>query len=282
MSSQQFVRSQNEVDSTGYRRHFPNGSFQVKRLVLLLSIAFLIASVGAALRSYQTNFPATEDPISENNNWVNGATTGLDWGNVQTTPGHAFGTNLNPGCSGSDPTACNDSVAALTGTWAANQSVCATVFIGSGLSRTSGTYELELHLRRTIANHNSSGYEFNYSLFNNGNQYMQIVRWNGPLGSFKVLGGGVSPIPLNNGDIFCASAIGGSLKSWLTRGGAVVGTAGPITDTTFTGGAPGVGFFNGAGTLADNADFGFTSYQASEINSSAPPPPTNLRVTGVQ
>ena len=254
----------------------------MKRLVFLLSIFLLITSVGAALRSYQTNFPATEDPISENNNWVNGALTGLDWGNVQTTPGHVFGTNINPGCSNSKPDACNDSIAALTGTWAANQSVCATVFIGSGLSRTSGTYELELHLHQSIASHNAPGYEFNYSLFNNGNQYMQIVRGNGALGSFKVLGGGVSPIPLNNGDIFCASAIGGSLKSWLTRAGAVVATAGPITDTTFTGGAPGVGFFNGAGTLADNENFGFTSFQASEMNSTGPAPPTNLRVTGVQ
>jgi hypothetical protein len=254
----------------------------VKRLVFLLSIFLLIMSVGAALRSYQTSFPATEDPISENNNWINGGATGLDWGNVQTTPGHVFGTNVNPGCSGSDPTACNDSHAALTGTWAANQSVCATVFIGSGLSRTSGTYELELNLHQTIASHYSSGYEFNYSLFNNGNQYMQIVRSNGALGTFKVLGGAVGPPPLNNGDVFCASAIGGALKSWLVRGGATIATTQPVTDTTFTGGAPGVGFFNGAGTLADNKNFGFTSFQASEMNSTGPAPPTNLRVTGVQ
>ena len=255
----------------------------MKRLVLLLSIPFLITSVGAALRSYQTNFPATEDPISENNNWINGAVTGLDWGNVQTASGHAFGTNVNPGCSGSDPTACNDSVAALTGTWAANQSVCATVFIGSGLSRTSGIYELELHLHQTIANHNSSGYEFNYSLFNNGNQYMQIVRWNGALGAFTQIGQSAgTPVALVNGDTFCASSVGGVLKSWLVRAGVIVQSTTPVTDTTFTGGAPGVGFFNGAGTLADNANFGFTSYQASEINSTAPAPPTNLRVTGVQ
>jgi hypothetical protein len=181
-----------------------------------------------------------------------------------------------------NPTACNDSVASLTGTWTSDQSVCATVFIGSGLSRTSGTYELELHLHQSIASHNATGYEFNYSLFNNGNQYMQIVRGNGPLGSFKVLGGGVSPVPLNNGDVFCASSIGGALRSWLTRGGTTVSTAGPITDKTFTGGAPGVGVFNGAGTLADNANFGFASFQASETNSTGPAPPTNLRVSGVQ
>ena len=112
---------------------------------------------------------------------------------------------------------------------------------------------------------------------------MQIVRGNGALGSYKVLGGSSGlPVALNNGDTFCASSTGGSLKSWLVRGGTVVATAGPITDTTFTGGAPGVGFFNGAGSLADNANFGFSSFQASETNSTGPAPPTNLRVTGVQ
>jgi hypothetical protein len=253
----------------------------VKRLVLLLSIPFLITSVGAALRSYQTNFPATEDPISENNNWVNGAVTGLDWGNVQTTPGHVFGTNINPGCSDSNPTACNDSVASLTGSWTADQSACATVFIGAGLNR-GNIYELEIHLHRSISAHNSSGYEFNYSTMNNGNQYMQIVRWNGALGSFKVLGGSPSvPVALNNGDTFCASSVGGVLKSWLVRAGATIQSTNSITDTTFTGGGPGVGFFN-EGAIGDNSNFGFSSFQAAEINSGAPAPPSNLRVTGVQ
>ena len=254
----------------------------MKRLVLLLSIAFLITSVGAALRSYQTNFPATEDPISENNNWVNGATTGLDWGNVQTTPGHAFGTNINPGCSDSNPTACNDSVASLTGTWAADQSACGVIFLSSSLARNSNIYEYEIHLHQTIAAHNSSGYEFNYSSHSDGNQYMQIVRWNGALGSFKVLGGSPSlPVPLNNGDTFCASSVGGVLKSWLVRAGSVIQSTNSVTDTTFTGGGPGIGFFN-EGAIGDNANFGFSSFQATEINSGAPAPPVNLRVTGVQ
>lgn len=260
-----------------------NGSFKLKRLALLISIPFLIVPVGAALRSYQTNFPATEDPISENNNWINGAVTGLDWGNVQTVPGHVFATNINPGCPNTSPTDCNDSVASLTGTWAADQTACAVVFIGSGLSRTSGIYEIELHLHQSISAGNATGYEFNYSLFNNGNQYMQIVRWNGALGSFTVLGGSSGvPVALNNGDTFCASSTGGSLKSWLVRGGTTVQSTKPISDTTFTGGAPGVGFFNGAGSLADNANFGFSSFQASETSSTGPAPPTNLRVTGVQ
>ena len=115
-----------------------------------------------------------------------------------------------------------------------------------------------------------------------GNQYMQIVRWNGALGSFKVLGGSPGvPVALNSGDTFCASSVGGVLKSWLVRAGATIQSTNPITDTTFTGGGPGVGFFS-EGALSDNANFGFSSFQATEINSGAPAPPTNLRVTGVQ
>jgi len=71
------------------------------------------------------------------------------------------------------------------------------------------------------------------------------------------------------------------LKSWLVRAGSVIQSSNSVTDTTFTGGGPGVGFFS-EGALSDNANFGFSSFQATEINSGAPAPPTNLRVTGVQ
>src|ERR1700757_775595 len=72
-------------------------------------------------RSYQTNFPATENPISENNSWINGGTTGVFWGNVQTSGGQAHGTVI----SGAPPF--NDSTAVLAGTWGPNQYAKATV-----------------------------------------------------------------------------------------------------------------------------------------------------------
>ena len=31
-----------------------------------------------------SNFPLTEDPISEGDNWISGKTIGLDWANVAT------------------------------------------------------------------------------------------------------------------------------------------------------------------------------------------------------
>ena len=55
---------------------------------LLLALAFSPVPEAAA-RTYTTNFPLTENPISEAGNWINGGTVGLDWTNVSTTPGLA-------------------------------------------------------------------------------------------------------------------------------------------------------------------------------------------------
>ena len=34
-------------------------------------------------RTYTTNFPLTENPISEGGKWTNGQTVGLDWANMR-------------------------------------------------------------------------------------------------------------------------------------------------------------------------------------------------------
>jgi len=63
----------------------------------------------ASSRTYTTNFPLSEDPISEGSNWINGGTHADStlWGNVQTTPGLAFGVN--------EPTRFGDPTAVLSG-----------------------------------------------------------------------------------------------------------------------------------------------------------------------
>jgi hypothetical protein len=60
---------------------------------ILLLVFALLPLKEAAARTYTTNFPLTENPISEGGNWVNGAVVGLDWSNVSTTPGLAIGRN---------------------------------------------------------------------------------------------------------------------------------------------------------------------------------------------
>src|SRR5437879_2900763 len=53
-----------------------------------------------ASNSYSTNFPLTENPISEGGRWLNGGTVGLDWTNFRTTSNKAYG--LEVGTNGYD------------------------------------------------------------------------------------------------------------------------------------------------------------------------------------
>ena len=47
--------------------------------------------------------------------------------------------------------------------------------------------EVELRLRTTITPHSITGYEVNCSVStNSSNNYLQIVRWNGALGSLRM------------------------------------------------------------------------------------------------
>ena len=100
-----------------------------------------------SLRPYSTTFPLTENPTSEGGNWINGKAVGVDWGDVRTTPGLAFGTNAG---GYADPTAI------LTGNWGPDQVVQATVH---SVNQTDGLYEeVELRLHSTISNHSNTGY----------------------------------------------------------------------------------------------------------------------------
>src|SRR5436309_4657318 len=64
---------------------------------------------------YTTNFSRAENPISEGGRWLNGQTDGLDWTDVRTTPGFAFGTEI--GGNRPAPQRYDDSTALLKGTW---------------------------------------------------------------------------------------------------------------------------------------------------------------------
>src|SRR6266852_9399628 len=83
------------------------------------------AAPGGTHGPYTTTFSRAENPISEGGNWLNGQGDGLDWTNVRTTPGFAFGTEL--GGNRPEPQRYDDSTALLTGTWGPNQTAQATV-----------------------------------------------------------------------------------------------------------------------------------------------------------
>lgn len=238
----------------------------MKRLTSLILLLFT-ASVWAQ-NSYSTNFPATENPISQGGKWINGGTNGVAWTNVQTTPGLAFGTQSG---NGSGPAQYADSTAVLTGSWGADQEASATIFVTNAPTSSSIFEEVELRLRTTITPNSITGYEINCSVsLNANNSYLQIVRWNGPLASWTPLNGG-SGDHCVNGDTLRATIKGSTINVY--RNGTLVAST---SDSTFTSGNPGVGFFL-QGTTGTNATYGFTSFSADD--GSGPTAPTNLKAT---
>jgi len=200
------------------------------------------------VNSYSTSFPLTENPISESGHWTNGKTNGLDWGNVQTTPGLAFGTNFGNFA---------DSTAILTGSWGANQMAQATVH---SVNQTDSVYEeVELRLRSTISAHNITGYEINFRCSKTGNAYSQIVRWNGALGNFTYLSAkDGAQYGVTDKDVVKATIVGSVITVYLN--GVQINQA---TDTTYTAGNPGMGFYS-SGVSGINANYGFTTFHAED------------------
>ena len=214
-------------------------------------------------KSYTTGFPSIENPISEGGHWVNGKSVGLDWGDVRTTSGFAFGTNSG---GYADPTAI------LAGSWGPDQMAQAVVRCSNPSD--SLAEEVELRLRSAISAHSNAGYEINFLCSKTGNGYSQVVRWNGPLANFTYLSdnsGGVV-----TGDVVLARMVGNVITVYIN--GTQIAR---VTDSTFATGSPGMGFYLDGGTT-QNADFGFTSFTGSEISTTGPTPsptPANLSTT---
>jgi hypothetical protein len=230
--------------------------------ILLLALAFLPLQEASA-RTYSTNFTLTENPISEGGNWINGAVVGLDWSNVSTTPGLAIGRN-----SGTVNYA--DGVALLTGSWGPDQTVTSTVY---SVNQNDTIFEeVEIRLRSSLSAHRCTGYEINYSARSSSNAYVQIVRWNGPLGSFTILDArGGTAYGIKTGDVLKATIVGNVITAYINNVQVL-----QVTDNTFSSGSPGMGFYLQNAT-GKNGDYGFTSFSATDGISTLPAP-KNLRV----
>jgi hypothetical protein len=206
----------------------------------------------ATARTYTTDFPATEDPISEDGRWLGGQTVGLAWADFRSTPGLAFGKQLGTSLGLYD-----DSIALLAGTWGPDQTVQATV---KTLNQDDGIFEeLELRLRSTVTPGSSTGYECLFSARSSSNAYVQIVRWNGPFADFTLLDGrGGSSVALNNGDTIQCTIHGSIITAYINGVEKL-----QVVDSTYASGNPGIGAYlqNATGV---NADYGFTSLTASD------------------
>jgi hypothetical protein len=153
----------------------------------------------------------------------------------------------------SEPTTFGDPTAILTGTWTADQWAQATVKINSTPSKCC--HEVEIRLRAAISANNITGYEINCSVYP-GNSYVQIVRWNGANGSFTYLNNEGADY-CKNGDVLKATIIGSTINVYLNN---VLKLS--ATDSTFTAGNPGIGFYDNNDT--NWSAFGFSSFYASD------------------
>jgi hypothetical protein len=205
---------------------------------------------------YSTNFPLAENPISDGGQWSNGQANGLDWANVRTIPGLAFGTEI--GGSRPEPQKYDDSTALLKGVWGPNQTVQATVHSVNQNQDGRVWEEVELRLRSSLSPHHCTGYEIMFRCSKTPQAYCNIARWEGPLGKFTYLKQTEgSEYGVKNGDTVKATMIGNVITVYI-NGEQIV----QVTDDKFTRGNPGMGFFTD-GAKGMNHDFGFSSFMAT-------------------
>ena len=228
----------------------------------------------APVRSYSTHFQLDEDPISEGGKWINGRKDGIDWIDIITRNGVAYGAvtrndfaerrveqgnlvsstpdGVVPEGDYDDPTA------VLAGTWGKNQHGKARVF---SRNQTEKYYqEVEIRLRSTITPHSCTGYEVFWRCLKSENSYAEIVRWNGKVRDFTSLKKLIGPqYGIKDGDLVEATVVGNVLKGFI-NGVEVISAV----DDTFDEGNPGIGFNFGVGNT--NVDHGFTYFEVDSYN----------------
>lgn len=228
-------------------------------LVLGLSLSTSSAQVRLAgeFNYYSTNFPATENPISQGGIWRNGATNGAGFTDCRTTPGLIFST-----MTGASVPPYVDSTCVLTGNWGAVQTVEATVY----RTGTPANYqEVELRLLTSITSGQIFGYEVLFSV-NNSNPYVQIVKWLGvsyTIDNFVYIDDKVGTGLVTGNRIKATVNASGLISAYEDVGSGYVLIASG-TDTTYRRGAPGIGIWNNTGGApGTNSNFGLTSFTAT-------------------
>lgn len=214
--------------------------------------------------SYATAFNANETPIAEGGVWTNAGATGLDWNNVNTSGGLAFGTQPGNG-------AFTDSTACLSG-FSPDVSIRATVHRSASFSPGATTREVEILFRWQISAHRVCGYECTLPY---DGSYSGIVRWDGPLatgegaGFTTLLVGPTGWGGLANGDIVSGTMIGNVIIVKINGSQlmTVDVSAGGGASQIWTRGNPGMGFWrNGAPTGTDaDSDFCFSDFAAVSL-----------------
>jgi len=206
---------------------------------------------------YTTTFGLTENPISEGSAWINGGTDGLDWVDVSTESGYAHG-NYSP-----DSPPYKDPTALLKGTWSNDQEAQATVYCAKPSA--VEYQEVEVRLRSSLSAHSCTGYEIFFRCLKDSNAYAEIVRWNGPVGSWTSLQhNSGSQYGVSDGDVIKATVVGNLIIGYVNGVEKV-----RAVDNVYSSGNPGIGFNYGVhGTYKD---FGLKDFTARGLVASDSP-----------
>jgi hypothetical protein len=207
--------------------------------------------IGHALTSYDTSFPATENPLSQSSRWRVGGVTGF-YRNPRTTSGRCFAASFVT------PDEYDDCLAHLQGhAISANHYVEGTIYRESGYDTPGATHEVGLYLRMTIGEEFVSGYEF---LFEAQGSF-QVVRWEGTHHTIDNFFTGIdvsgsSPGALSHGDVVRVEVVDDEFAALLN--GVEFAS---FTDDTFSTGSPGLGFFVREGSTTP-ANYCFSRWRA--------------------
>lgn len=219
-------------------------------------LMMLLASAGLPViglsQTYTTRFEGTENPLSEAGRWTN---HGVDWTQIRKKDGLVFGTQTG---TNTGLYKFNDSYAHLSG-FPPDQEAWGQAYIAKPNSPC--TQEIEILLHWTSSAHRTTGYECFARCTSSSSSYVQIVRWDGPLGKFTYLADkrGTN-YGLKNGDILKASVVGNVITVYVN--GVEKARA---TDDSFKTGDPGIGMYlecGGGRGVGSNSDFGFSSFTA--------------------
>ena len=221
---------------------------------------FIFASgamaAGGSAPTFTTRFEGEENPLSDKGKWRN---DGLDWAKIAKSGGIAYGTQTGTR-EGSEKF--DDSFAHLSG-FPPDQEAWGEVYVAKP---DSACYqECEILLRWTSSPHSATGYECFARCTKDDSSYVNIVRWEGPLGKFTYLATKRGPeFGLQTGDVIKARVVGNVITLYINGVEKL-----RVTDDTHKTGNPGIGEFlecpkgHGIGT---NKDFGFKNFTARAIS----------------
>src|SRR3954447_17545159 len=179
------------------------------------------------VRSYKTDFPLDEHPISEGGIWLNGKADGIDWADCVTEGGHVFGgpVRMNVAEKRSEQGNLDDEddaplgdyddpTAVIGGEWGPNQHGEGVVFQRNPTDEFF--QEVQIRLRTTIEPKSCTGYEIFFRCLKSEEAYAEIVRWDGAIGKWASLARHVGiDYGVVDGDVIAATIEGHTLKGFI-------------------------------------------------------------------